>query len=223
MKSSILVGIPCLTGPEHCAKAIQSVIVCEEVDVLLIDNGATIEVKDVLLHFERIFPSCHVIHNNSNQFVNPAWNQILEVFLTGSWSRLCIMNSDLIMRQGWDDVVRNRWAVDPDEILLPIINEPGKDGTEVMDAQYVTEGTPGVFITLNRTQAKLVYPIHKGIKVWYGDNWIYEGLRNRGYKTVIPQNLCASHEWSSTVSVVPGIHQIIEEDKVAWGKIKHLI
>jgi hypothetical protein len=81
-------------------------------------------------------------------------------------------------------------------------------------------GTPGVLICLNKTHANLVYPIPETLKVWFGDNWIYDGLRGVGYKTIIVNNLITYHSGSQNVSKVKGISEIIEQDKIEWEKLK---
>ncbi len=217
MKNDILVAIPVLTGPDHCKAAIDSVFQKEGVQVLILDNGSDASVKEMLkqytsqpICFER-FPQ--------NIFVNPVWNVAMRIFLNSSYERLIIMNSDLIMQDRWSEVVRNRWAVNPHEILLPVMDELREVDVAVSNRQVATEGTPGVFITLNKKQAEMVYPIPEDIKVWFGDLWVFTILRELGYQTVIPENLLAKHFWSSTVSRLPGISEIIEEDKIQWAEV----
>lgn len=199
----ILVGIPCLYGAEHTKKAIDSVI--NEADVLVIDNGAEKEVNDLISAYgSRVF----CIKNPVNVYVNPAWNQIMEFFLAGKWDRLVIMNSDLIMQYGWSKRLRDG--------IIPIISDDNCK-TEIV----CTEGTPGVFICLDRKMTEIVYPIPPDIKVWFGDNWIFETLRSVGYQTIMIPGLKA-HHWhngSQTVQRVPGISEIIEDDKIAWEQI----
>ena len=223
----ILVGIPCVTGPIHCRASIKSAI--SYADVLIIDNGATKEVKDVLLEIKDTYTTPYklfTIVNKDNIYVNPAWNQIMEYFLEHKeYDYLIIMNSDLSMEFPWEWICNERWRNDPDEILVPVLNEGVKYPTYpyFLPAKIVTEGTPGAFITLNRRQAKIVYPIPGEIKIWFGDNWIYSTLRNFGYQTVIPPNLTGTTSWSQTVSKIPEATAIIEEDKIAWEKVKHTI
>jgi hypothetical protein len=215
----ILVGIPVVTGALHCRAAINSVK--GNADVLIIDNGADEEVKVMLDGYsedERI----HVETNQKNIYVNPSWNQILEYFLKwGRYDRLIIMNSDLSMGYLWDLVCSAQWNKDEDAILVPVIN-PKEDifpAPYLLPAELVTAGTPGVFITLNRKQAKIVHPIPDTLKIWFGDNWIYEILRGVGYKTVIPPNLIATTQWSQTIKRIPEAPQIIEQDKIEWPKL----
>lgn len=217
MKNDILVAIPVLTGSDHCKAAIDSVFPKEGVQILIADNGAEESVKEMLkvytaqpIYFERF---------HQNIFVNPVWNTFLKTFLSSSYERLVIMNSDLLMQSQWVEVVNNRWTINPDEILLPVMDELRDINPAVSNAQVVIEGTPGVFITLNRKQAEMVYPIPEDIKIWFGDLWIFTILRELGYQTVIPENLLAKHFWSSTVSRLPGISELIEHDKIQWADV----
>lgn len=221
----ILVGIPVLTGAAHCKEAIDSVMYKERsnknaaIDLLIIDNGSEQEVKD-LIYNPHFLVYGTVIKNEVNQYVNPAWNQIIEYGLRNNYDRIIIMNSDLIMNDGWDIVCRNRWEVNQDEILLPVMDELHDVDTAIAPAKKVDSGTPGVFITLNRKQAELIYPIPSEILVWFGDLYLFTILRAKGYETLIPENLLAKHYWSSTISRVPGISEIIEEDKKQWEIVK---
>lgn len=208
----LLVGIPMIYGPSHCKAAIDSVIGKPDVDLLLLDNGAEKEVSELIASYD-----CLKIIEPVNTFVNPAWNKMIATFISGGWDYLIIMNSDLVPFGAWDEICRNRWKVNPDEILIPRMDEiPRHFSTAVSNAKTVTEGTPGVFITINRKQAEMVYPIPEYCKIWFGDQFIFSVLRRVGFETVIPTNLFASHAWSSTVSRVPGISKMIEDDKIQW-------
>lgn len=211
----ILVGIPVLYGVHHCRESIESVISKANVSLLIIDNGAEQSVKDLIYYYDKL-PNVIVISNRENVFVNPAWNQMIDFFIHSEYDRLIIMNSDLIMNNGWDEVCQKRWEANHDEILLPVIGELYYVDTAIAPATKVYSGTPGVFITLNKEQAKLIYPIPSAIKIWFGDNWIFEILRSVGYETLIPDNLLASHYWSSTIQKVVNAAEIIEEDKISW-------
>lgn len=226
--SKILVGIPVVTGAQHCKEAIESVIGYG--DVLVIDNGADQEVIDALVGLsDRIvagWKKLYIIKNEKNIYVNPAWNQIMKHFLEHEeYDRLIIMNSDLTMQHPWEYVCDVRWSKDGDEILIPNIN-PNKTYPPYpyfIPANVVSSGTPGVFITLNRKQVEEVYPIPDEIRIWFGDNYIYEILRGIGYNTVVVPNLIGTTSWSQTISRVPRAYDIIEEDKVAWELIKHKV
>ncbi len=219
----ILVGIPVVTGALHCRAAIDSVK--GGADVLIIDNGSDEEVKVMLDSYsedERI----HIIQNPKNIYVNPAWNQILEYFLKwGRYEYLVIMNSDLSVGYLWDLICFAQWGQDKDKILIPVINgaEDIYPAPYLLEPRLVSSGTPGVFITLNRKQAQLVHPIPENIKIWFGDNWIFEILRGVGYKTVIPPNLLATTQWSQTIAKIPEAQAIIEQDKIEWVKCREAL
>lgn len=215
----ILVGIPVVTGALHCRAAIDSAKV--GADVLVIDNGADEEVK-VMLDEYSDDDWIYVLQNSKNIYVNPAWNQIIKWFLEhDEYDYLVIMNSDLTMGCLWYCICQYRWHHDKDEILIPSINPKDEifPAPYMLPAKLVSSGTPGVFITLNKKQARLVYPIPESIKIWFGDNWIYEILRGIGYNTVIPPNLIGTTSWSQTIKRVPEAPQIIEQDKIEWPKL----
>ena len=225
----ILVAIPCLFNAEATRNAIQSVCNKPNVDLLLIDNGSPADVKHVIHYFKNLYANIHFIANPTNVFVNPVWNQIMYFFLQKpEYDYLIIMNSDLVMQKNWAEVCIKRWEVNPDDMLLPIIQEsqilPESVNIEYAEATEVFEGTPGVFITLNREQAHIVYPIPSEIKIWFGDNFIFDILRGLKTKTVIPKNLLSFHYWSQSVQRVEGISEMIENDKVQWEQVvKHIV
>jgi GT2 family glycosyltransferase len=221
----ILVVIPCLYGAEHTREAIDSVVHQNNVDVLLIDNGAERSVKDLINSYMNFPNPLTCISNRVNLYVNPAWQQGIDYFLSCSeYDYLIIMNSDLIMRSDWSENLMARWEAYPNTIYIPQIiqDKEFKHGVNSHDIE-VSEGTPGVFITLNRNQAEIINPLPTELKVWFGDNWIYEILRGLGYKTIIPNNVVSYHYWSQNVQKVAGISEIIEEDKRQWELIKHRV
>jgi hypothetical protein len=218
-----LVGIPMLYGADHCREAIESVVHKENVDVLLIDNGAEQRVKDVIYGYEDL-ENVTIIQNRENIYVNPAWNQIIDHFLKNDYDYLLIMNSDLILHKDWKNVLDKYLTLYWDRIPVPEItsdrNKLHKDISLDSNSHEVFEGTPGVLIILNRFHAKNIYPIPETIKVWFGDNWIYEGLRKICKQTMVLDNLIAYHSGSQTVSRVKGISELIEQDKIEWEKLQ---
>lgn len=219
----ILVAIPCLYGVDHTREAINSVINKPDVDLLLIDNGAEQGVK-ILIENTKSTGNLYTIHNPENIYVNPAWQQAINCFLGGTWDYLIIMNSDIIMHKEWDKVLKNWWTNNPEDILIPVMTQDKNFADFNKRTSYgleVSEGTPGVFITLSRKQAEIINPLPSELKVWFGDNWIYEILRGCGYKTIVVGNLLSYHYWSQNVQKVAGISELIEEDKRQWEIVKH--
>jgi hypothetical protein len=206
MKSNLLVGIPLLYHGETCRKAINSVV--NECDVLLVDNGADADVKEVINEFDKR-PNVFVIRHEVNQYVNPAWNDIMQFFLNWNhWEQLVIMNSDLILSKGWSNHL-----VDGESCLVT-------DGSHKVET-VATEGVPGVFIHGNTQMFKMVYPIPEEIKLWFGDFYTFSIWRELGYKTIIKPGLIAEH-WhngSQTIAILPNKSEMIEADKVAWAEV----
>lgn len=206
----ILVAIPVLYNGETCLKAFKSVV--NEADLLIIDNGAEIDVKQAIKQIWFEYPNVKVIQNQENLFVNPAWNQIIEYFLNSQYDQLVIMNSDLIMSAGWSKELEDGISAVPN------------DGNQKLD-EIVFQGTPGIFIQLNKEMAKLVYPIPDSIRVWFGDLWAYTKIRKAGYRTIVKANLIAQH-WhngSQTCQKLTNFQEIIAQDKIAWESIKDTI
>ncbi len=203
----LLIGIPLLYNGDTCRKAIESVV--NESDVLLIDNGANHDVKIVIDEFYQL-PNVFVIRNKENIYVNPAWNQIMEFFLKWNYSQLVIMNSDLIMEPGWSNYIIDGISAVPCDI-------------ETKEDKIVTEGTAGIAIHLNREMVKLVYPIPETLRIWFGDQHIYERIRKAGFKTIVKAGYIAYHyhNGSQTCQRLPEFQEIIELDKQAWKQLKY--
>jgi glycosyltransferase involved in cell wall biosynthesis len=218
----ILVCIPALYNAEVLKECLQQVVDRTDVDVLVLDNGAEAAIKRLLTDFNYKH-NIKVWHNHKNEFVNRPWNDFIAHFLdTDRYDYLCIMNSDLLLQDNWADVLRNRWNQYPDEIILPTLSDDKelmkkRVSPQISLATVVHSGTPGVFITLNKEQAKMVYPLPHGlVKIWFGDEWIFEICRKTFHKTVIPENFLAFHHWSATLQLLPNKDALLEEDKKMW-------
>lgn len=217
-----LIGIPCLYNVDATEKCIESVV-HKNVDVILLDNGAEQSVKNTIARYAG-FENVSICINEENVYVNPAWNYFLgRFFADNSYTHLILLNSDLVLQNDWFDVLKARLRKDQHEITLPVISDtlPDKVDTEYSEGQTVNSGTPGVFICLSRVCAQLIYPIPKEIRVWFGDNWIFDGLRGMEFKTTIAHNLLAYHYHGGSQSVqrTPEISSIIEVDKHQWTHV----
>lgn len=219
-----LVGIPCLFGAEHTQEAIESVVNNANTDVLLIDNGAETGVKYVIDKYVNSKTNVFVINNKENIYVNPAWNQIINFFLNNDYDYLLIMNSDLILQKDWKQVLDFYLEKYPELIPVPVISHDKSILKSQVDIEFnygeVFSSTAGVCIVLSKEMANKIYPIPEQLKVWFGDNWIYDGLRKLGYRTFVLNNFISYHSGSQNVSRVKGISEIIEQDKIEWEKLK---
>jgi glycosyltransferase involved in cell wall biosynthesis len=223
----ILIGIPMLYNAHVIRECLDSIVSRPNIDVLCFDNGADQDVKDVIEEYKRNY-AIMSMSVPQNIFVNPAWNRILEVFIAQTdYTHCVLLNSDIIMNTSWSNILPKLLDLYPNDIILPVVttnkllvhDRISSDLTEDNPITRVFEGTPGVFICLNREQALVAYPIPEQIKVWYGDEYIYTLLRNIGYATLISDKLVAFHHGSETLKRVEGISEILEADKQAWTNL----
>lgn len=223
-----LVAIPIYTGLHHSQEAIESALK-NDVDVLVIDNGSEADIKEMLNSYgNRI----HVITNETNKYVNFAWNQAMEFLLKGDWDNLVILNSDAILCDNWNkfldeyyDTFSNaipvpNYITDKREIKPANINNWGS----LQPFSYETTGYPniaGVCIVLTREEVELVYPIPSELLCWFGDDFLYHFLMKHHNRSInIIETFQCYHAISQTIIRTPGISELIEKDKVEWEIIK---
>lgn len=207
---SIMIGIPVIYN-ETCVRICLEHLQNQNAEVFIIDNNSDESIKRIIEPYRKIV-------NPQNVYVNPAWNQILEEFLKTDHDVLVIMNSDLYLNH---NVVKklSELELDRDEIIA-CLNLVDSFSDCERQITHASGGIAGVFIPLTKKMAREVYPIPPEIKIWYGDNWIYEKLKKIGYKLTIFNDLQAQHIWSSSVSVLPEAHQVIEQDQLAWPTVQ---
>lgn len=218
----ILLCIPIIKGAEIAKEAINQVINRDNVHVILLDNGADEDVKNMLYQFREV-NNVQVISYPQNVYVTQAWNNFMNIFLQSEYDRLIIMNSDLTMQKDWYDVVCNVWKLNPKFLIMPVVSQDKTQMFEPINTEPLyletVENPAGIFITLSKEQCKAVYPIPSEIRVWFNDTYMMKLLRAHQYEIVVPYNLLAYHHTSTSVSSVSGVHAVIEEDKKAWTNI----
>jgi len=207
----ILCGIPCFRLADQVLRCLLS-LNCSAVDVLAIDNAADADVKQVLGTFERS-GRVGIIHSPTNEYCNGGWNRILEQGINKGYDLIGIGSSDVILGSGWHEVLVSRADAVTDEVWLPRIGEPS-EGVE-----HVHGSVAGFFTFLPRKAAELVYPIPRGLKMWFGDEWMFSKVRAAGYKVTILNALKAQHEWSSVTASTPEAYEVIEQDKIEWQRL----
>jgi hypothetical protein len=205
----VLVGIPCFRLPEQVGRCLGSLI-HTPADILAVDNAADIDVKRVLQSFGgRI----KIISSPNNEYCNGGWNRILKHGLDSGYDIIGLGSSDVTLGGGWYETLQSRAATFSDEVWLPRIGEPS-EGVE-----YVYGGVAGFLTFLPRTAAAIAYPIPSGLRMWYGDEWIYNKVRSVGFRVTIINSLKAQHEWSSVTAVTPEAYAVIEQDKIEWQRL----
>lgn len=221
--SKILISVPCLYNADCCSQSIQSVLNRHGIDLLLMDNGSDQNVKNVLEKFKE-YDNVKVIHEPINIYVNPAWDKFINYFLDHTeYDHLVLMNSDLILGHDFHHVIKTIWKTFPEHILVPEIVDRDilkeKVPLDIYTFQQIHSGIAGVFITLSQRQAMLISPLPPEIKIWHGDEYIYNILNAIGEAIVIPSNLRAHHVGSETVKRLPGLQEILTQDKENWTTI----
>lgn len=207
---STMIGIPVIYN-ETCVRICLEHLKNQNTELFIIDNNSEESIKKLIEPYKKIV-------NAQNVYVNPAWNQILEEFLKTDHDLLVIMNSDLYLNH---DVIKKLSELDLDrDKTIACLNLVDLFYECERQITYVSGGVAGVFIPLTKKMAREVYPIPPELKIWYGDNWIYEKLKKIGYQLTIFNDLQAQHIWSSSVGVLPEAHQVIEQDQLAWPTVQ---
>ena len=202
----LLTIVPVLSSPqwvERCLKQIQS-------DLLVIDNGSGMEVKEVIKDYRKVV-------NDKNIYVNPVWNQAFRIFLCSDYTHLAIISSDIIMMPGWEKFVKkhNRDNI----IMLPdTVKEHFKHSWT--NKSHHIECWAGMFLFFDKKMVKICFPIPETVKIWFGDNWIQKKLERAGYVSTLFWDLHVIHGNSQSVRSLgkEGI-DIIEQDKIEWQKL----
>jgi hypothetical protein len=175
-------------------------------DILAIDNAADGDVKQVIREFgSRV----KVISNPTNGFCNGGWNQILEYGLEHEYDIIGLGSSDVILHRGWYESLVARSTAATDEVWIPRIGTP-TSGVEV--AQNIA----GFFTFLPLAAARLVCPIPRTVRHWFGDLYMFQTLRAAGWKTVVLNSISADHSWSAVTARTPEAYAVIAQDKIAW-------
>lgn len=219
----ILICIPVVKNPDVLKECLDQVMHKHNVHILILLNGADQNVKNYV-HSLNDYPQIAVLENSENVFVTAAWNLFLKLFIeSNEYQRLIIMNSDLSMQYNWDRILRLLWEENPDYVVTPNIIHDKLQIFQyipiVLEGTFIIKNPPGIFITLDREMAKAVYPIPKEIRVWFNDTYIYAILKALKYPIVMLGNLLAFHHVSTSVNSISGVHEIIEQDKIAWKEI----
>lgn len=223
--NKVLIAVPCLYNADVCYQSIQSVLNRVDINILILDNGADQDVKDVIEKFKK-YPNVIVMHEPINIYVNMGWNKFIKYFLDHpEYDHLVLMNSDLIMNHNFHHVLKNIWNSYPELILVPTLTDKDtlKKKVDINSHFFkvVDEGIQGVFITLSRKAAKMVYPIPSEIRLWWGDTFTYTLLNEvlgKGSICVV-DTLLAHHTGSETIKRLPEMQEILDQDAKNWKNI----
>lgn len=220
----LLICLPVVKNPDVLAECVAQIMYKREIHLIILLNGADQDVKDLLYGTYAQYSQILIWENKENVFVTAAWNRFMEHFLMNEpYNRIIIINSDLTLQKNWDQILRLAWEECPDYVITPnVINDKTQMYEDIIiqnEGHFVVDNPPGIFITLDREQCELVYPIPSEIRVWFNDTWIMGLLKAVNTPMIMVSNLLAFHHVSTSVNSIGGIHEVIEEDKIAWTTI----
>jgi hypothetical protein len=206
----ILVGVPLFRVADLARRFLNSVA-GTPVDIVIVDNNADADVKQVIKGFSK---RATVLTSPENTFCNGGWNRIMQHALAGDYDIVGLGSSDVTMVGNWYSVLVDRWAMNLKEVWIPSL-------TPIPSDVYATS-IAGFTSFLPRAAVEHVYPIPAGLRHWFGDQYMFEKLRRAGWSTVVPAALRAEHEWSAVTARTPEAYGVIEQDKIAWRGYENL-
>lgn len=212
---NLLIGLPVFRNAPMVDRCLAA-IVSTPATVLVVDNAADVETKKVLNKYR---DHLVIVEPGQNMNCNWAWNQALEY--VGGFDTIALGSSDVVLPPKWYEVVGERLAFHRKEILLPDVG-PHRETLPEPSSESVTvaENIAGAFSFFPREAVELAGSIPAELKFWFGDEYLFTKLREQGWKTVVLDDLKAYHDQSSSLRYEPELYRIIEEDKLAWAKIK---
>jgi GT2 family glycosyltransferase len=240
----IFLGVPVFLADEAMVREAIESFLDPLVQVLVIDNGASAEARrGIAAHGQ----SVDVLRNERNVYVNPAWNQIAERFLSSDADVLVIANEDLVTSRGWAAALlqraiaarqkgeREMWfgrrthqleeAKTPRALPAAVAAKVDSFSSGLSsedDAWKDVESTQGEFFALARASAELVFPIPEDLLIWYGDNWIIEILGLSGHKLVTLRDVVVWHKGSVSCERLPEMRQITQGHDRERGWLTHV-
>jgi len=199
----ILASFPIYNVPDVTERAIESL---GDVDTFFVVNSP--ELKQLVEHKNYVV-------NGVNNYCNGAWNQAMAYFLQGDWDYLALGSSDVIMGNNWFNLIpdkSHKWICVPTyaDSLERLGNQRG-------EFKELKGGVAGAFTVLPREAVEIIYPIPRGMKLWFGDEYMYSKLRSLGWK-VMQAEFTAYHYGSLSIPANLESGNIIEGDKIAWQK-----
>jgi len=218
-----MLGTPCFReGAELLRDALASFL-DPLVDVVVVDNGSSVECKAVL---EEFADKIEVIRNPENVYVNPAWNQLATRFLESDAEILVIANADAVVSPEWGNALYSRFESvkrasefyfgrgiqyrGKFSAVLPSLPESAPP------PPYGPGHSAGVFFALDRVDVESCFPIPSELRIYHGDDWIWQFLTHLGCRGVIVDDLRVWHAESVSSRHVPELAAIAAGERAVW-------
>lgn len=197
--ADILVGVPCYKdGPmvERCLRSLDE----PGVQLLVVDNGSDPDVQQV------ISGRGTVIRNGTNRYVNPAWNQMMEVFLQSDHDLLVLANSDLVLDPGWAAKLRAHRRIYRHDQTIFGIDAPRR------------RKSAGTFFAMTRGAVAASCPIPDDLLVMGGDDFIFYVNLGVGHAEHVLRSITMTHVERGTYDKSPEVWDIARRDTDRWDR-----
>lgn len=221
------VVIPTLMkAPWHLQKNLE-VLSEQDCNIILIDNTST----NICKKFENMSPRLKINYFPSNIGVNKAWNlgaaaastEFLLVLNDDClvWNR-CIEKCEQVFQDKSIGILTFRTLTDiKPEIYYSLYKNQFEDSRFETLAPGQKTHTVGWFMFM-RTKDYEQIPVE--LRIFYGDNYLYQFMRKKGYKTVRDNSNVLYHQTSSTVNTVfttQQIHALFHNEGTLFDQIQH--
>lgn len=189
--------IPCFNQISFTKECINS-LSSSDCNFIFIDNGSTDGTYEYLKSVSE-----HVIRNENNVYVNPAWNQGLKYFLEHDFGEyFCIANNDIVFHPECVRVIEEILSK-KDVFLMPSMAKDIQEMGSVFCKDHLVLNqilipTPGFCIFLKKKYFPLFYPIPETIKVLRGDDWIMDNLHCKGIFGYAVNKALTYHHYRTT-------------------------
>lgn len=218
--------ILCYNQVEFTKECVNSISKNTKIDhnFLFINNGST----DNTLEYLHTIPNSFIINNNSNLYVNPAWNQGFEYLLKHNLGDIvCLCNNDIIAGNNWlfgfDQLFKYK------QYYVPISNsiigkKPFNDYKKFLDykgefkLELITNRFVGCCIFFKRTDIIYFYPVPESIKILHGDDWICDGMFSHGYLPYYVKS-CSMYHHCSVTQRSMNLSEMQNRDHLAFSEI----
>lgn len=206
---------------------------------VFVDNGSTDGTRDYL----PTVPDSHIITNQENNYVNPAWNQGFEFILNNNiGDYICLCNNDIVAGTGWLSPILNAFETRLSELYIPTSNTQlyiPTSNTHPFTAfhhhheleQYTRtlqdkplKFTPvihpfvGFCMFFRKKHIEYFYPIPHELKILRGDDWIVDNLFHRSVVPMLVSH-CAVYHFISVTQRSLSIGNITSSDANLFNRI----
>jgi len=172
-------------------------------EVIVIDN--TLEGGNIQEEISKLI----YIEEKQNTFVNPAWNKGTAI---SKYDKLMFLNDDVITDFSLIDKVYDH--ITEDKGMIGLGEGCWENTGEVFEIKLTYEQRLA-YACLFFMHKKSYINIPEDLKVWYGDNWLFEKTGKQPYKIV---NWKVGGYISATIFNVPKIFSVAKEDEAVWIK-----